>query len=156
MWKIVRRWHHQLAHLHIHKDWSRNVFRKYAKFQNVITSLFFNQFSSGFHCFVQGNFTLSSEIKLNLFWTSPLKPYLKSIVWMCSVQQTVWIKWMYVLLYEHNSAYVPLVTFPNYLKDLKFDISGLLNGSKMKMSHMFKMSTFDEWNHCDSVPIFFI
>ena len=28
IWKIVRGWHHQLAHLNIHKDWSRNVFRK--------------------------------------------------------------------------------------------------------------------------------
>ena len=52
-WKIVRRWHHQLAHLHIHSDWSRTVSWKFAKFQNFITSLFFNQFSSGFHCFVQ-------------------------------------------------------------------------------------------------------
>ena len=28
IWKIVRGWHHQLAHLNIHKDWSRSVFRK--------------------------------------------------------------------------------------------------------------------------------
>ena len=52
-WKIVRRWHHQLAHLHIHSDWSRTVSWKFAKLKNFITSLFFNQFSSGFHCFVQ-------------------------------------------------------------------------------------------------------
>ena len=38
--QIVRRWHHQLSHLNIHKDWSRNVFRKNVKFQNVTTSLF--------------------------------------------------------------------------------------------------------------------
>ena len=51
-WKIVRQWH-QLTHLYIHIDWSRNVSWKFAKLQSVITSLFFNQFSSGFHCFVQ-------------------------------------------------------------------------------------------------------
>ena len=72
IWQVVRRWHHQLTHLHIHIDWSRNVLWKLAKFQSVITSLFVNQFSSGFHCFVQILFTLSSEIKLNLFWSSPL------------------------------------------------------------------------------------
>ena len=37
---------HQLPHLNIHNDWSRNVFRKKMKFQNVITSLFLIQFSS--------------------------------------------------------------------------------------------------------------
>ena len=71
-WKIVRRWHHQLTHLHIHIDWSRNVSWKFAKLQNFITSLFFNRFSSGFHRFVPIFFTLSSEIKLNLFWISSL------------------------------------------------------------------------------------
>ena len=45
IWKIVRGWHHQLAHLNIHKDWSRNVFRKNLKCQNVISSLFLIQFS---------------------------------------------------------------------------------------------------------------
>ena len=48
-WKIVRRWHHQLAHLHIHTDWSRSFSWKFAKLQSVITSLFFIRFSSGFH-----------------------------------------------------------------------------------------------------------
>ena len=75
IWQVVRQWHHQLAHLHIHIDWSRNVLWKLVKFQSVITSLFFNQISSGFHCFVQKFVTLSSEIKLNLFRSSPLKHY---------------------------------------------------------------------------------
>ena len=48
-WKIVRWWHHQLTHLHIPTDWSRSVSWKFAKLQSVITSLFFNRFSSGFH-----------------------------------------------------------------------------------------------------------
>ena len=45
-------WRHQLTHLHIHIDWSRNVLWKFAKLQSVITSLFFNRFSSSLHCFV--------------------------------------------------------------------------------------------------------
>ena len=45
IWQIVRRWHHQLSHLNIHKEWSRNVFRKNVKFQNVTTSLFLIRFS---------------------------------------------------------------------------------------------------------------
>ena len=49
IWQIVRRWHHQLTHLNIHKDWSRNVFRKNVKFQNVTTSLFLIRFSSFLH-----------------------------------------------------------------------------------------------------------
>ena len=72
IWQVVRWWHHQLAHLHIHIDWSRNVSWKFAKLQNVITSLFFNRFSLGFHCFCSENFTLSSEIKLEQLRTSPL------------------------------------------------------------------------------------
>ena len=51
-WEIVRRWHHQLAHLHIHTNWSRNVSWKFVKLQSVITFLFFNWFSSGFHYFI--------------------------------------------------------------------------------------------------------
>ena len=35
-----------LTHLNIHKDWSRNVFRKNVKFQNVTTSFFLIRFSS--------------------------------------------------------------------------------------------------------------
>ena len=51
-WEIVRRWHHQLAHLHIHTNWSRTVSWKFARLQSFITFLFFNRFSSGFHCFI--------------------------------------------------------------------------------------------------------
>ena len=69
IWQVVRWWHHQLTHLHIHIDWSRNVLWK---IQSVITSLFFNRFSSGFHCYVWTIFTLSSKIKLNLLWNSSL------------------------------------------------------------------------------------
>ena len=67
----MRRWHHQLAHLHIHSDWSRTVSWNFAKFQNL--SLFFNQFSSGFHCFVQKILLFLLNIKLNLFRITSLK-----------------------------------------------------------------------------------
>ena len=40
---------HQLAHLNIHKDWSRNVSWKNVTFQNVITPLFLIRFSSFLH-----------------------------------------------------------------------------------------------------------
>ena len=55
-WKIVRRWDHQLTHVHIHIDCSRNVSKKITEFQNFISSLFFNTiyikfslFYSNFH-----------------------------------------------------------------------------------------------------------
>ena len=65
----MRWWHHQLTHLHIHIDWSRNVLWKFAKLQSVITSLFF---IIRFSLLYLKIFTLSSEIKLNLLWSSPL------------------------------------------------------------------------------------
>ena len=73
IWKIVRAWHHQLAHLNIHKDWSRNVSWKNVKFQNVITPLFLIRFSSFLHQSVGEIFILSFEFMVILDWTSPLK-----------------------------------------------------------------------------------
>ena len=66
----MRRWHHQLTHLHIHIDWSRNVSWKFAKPKSVITYV-----STDFHqvCTVFFEIFYSSEIKLNLFRVSPLK-----------------------------------------------------------------------------------
>ena len=61
---------HSFAYIHI--DWSRNVLWKFVKLQSVITSLYFNRLSSGFHCYVWKNFTLSSKLKLNLLWSSSL------------------------------------------------------------------------------------
>ena len=69
-WKIVRRWHHQLAHLHIHSDWSRTVSWKFAKFHNF---LIFQPIFIRFSLFCSENFTLSSKIKLNLFRITSLK-----------------------------------------------------------------------------------
>ena len=65
IWKIVRRWHHQLTHLHIHIDCSRNVSLNFTKIQNFISSLFLIQFTSNFHC--------SVWIFYSFYWSSPLK-----------------------------------------------------------------------------------
>ena len=51
IWQVVRLWHHQLTHLYIYIDISRNVSWKFVKLH--ITSLFFNRFSSSYHCFVK-------------------------------------------------------------------------------------------------------
>ena len=72
IWQVVRWWHHQLTHFHIHIDWSRNVLWKFAKLQSVITSLFFNQFSSGFHCYVWNFLLFLLKFKLYLFRIYPL------------------------------------------------------------------------------------
>ena len=50
----------------------KKCFLKICKTSNFITSLFFNRFSSGFHCSVQKILLSFSEIKLNQLWTSPL------------------------------------------------------------------------------------
>ena len=73
IWQVVRWWHHQITHLHIHIDWSRNVLWKFAKLQSVITSLFFNRFASSFHCYVWKNLLFLVKFKLNLFRIPPLK-----------------------------------------------------------------------------------
>ena len=78
----MRAWHHQLAHLNIHKDWSRNVSWKNVKFQNVITPLFLIRFSSFLHqsvgkflffLWIYGNSGLDFPFKLHVmlqfrFW----------------------------------------------------------------------------------------
>ena len=74
IWKIVRAWHHQLAHLNIHKDWSRNVFRKNVKFQNGLNFLISYPIFIIFAPICREIFTLSFEIMVILDWTSPLKP----------------------------------------------------------------------------------
>ena len=69
----VRLWHHQLNNFQIHIDVPRNVLWKFAKLQSVITSVFFNRFSSNFQfCLKMCRPTLSSEIKLNVLQISPL------------------------------------------------------------------------------------
>ena len=71
MWQVVKLRHHQLTHLHIHIDVSRNVSWKFAKLPRVITLFIFQPIFIRFSQFCSIFFTLSSEIKLNLFRISP-------------------------------------------------------------------------------------
>ena len=79
VWKIVRGWHHQLAHLNIHKDWSRNVFRKNVKFQNVIYFLISHPIFIIFSLFCRKKCTLSFKIDSILEWISPFN-WMKFII----------------------------------------------------------------------------
>ena len=73
IWQVVRWWHHQLTHLHIHIDWSRNVLWKFAKLQSDIHNfLIFQPIFIRFSLLCLEIFTLSSEIKINLLWSSSL------------------------------------------------------------------------------------
>ena len=82
IWQVVRWWHHQLTHLHIHIDWSRNVLWKFAKLQKYHNFLIFQLISSGFHCYVWKFLLFFLKFKLNLFRISPListAPFLYNI-----------------------------------------------------------------------------
>ena len=62
-WKIVRRWDHQLTHLHIHVDCSRNVSlkkEKKKKKKNIFP--IFIQFTSNFHNSIEYEFCISYEM----------------------------------------------------------------------------------------------
>ena len=92
IWQVVRWWHHQLTHLHINIDWSRNVLWKFAKLQSVITSLFFNRFSSGFHCYVWKILLFFLKFKLNLFRISPLmlgQHFCNTLHWIWRKQESM-------------------------------------------------------------------
>ena len=71
-WKHVRRWHHHLTHLHIHIDWSRNVSWKICETLKCHNLLIFQPIFIRFSLLCLKFFTLSSEIKLNLLWSSSL------------------------------------------------------------------------------------
>ena len=58
-WKIVRRWHHHLTHLHIHIDCSRNVL-KITKILNFISSLFLSN--------LHQIFTVLFEMFYSFYW----------------------------------------------------------------------------------------
>ena len=72
IWQVVRRWHHQLTHLHI-IDWSRNVLWKFAKTWKCHNFLIFQPIFIRFSLFCLKFFTLYSEINSNLFQITPLK-----------------------------------------------------------------------------------
>ena len=77
IWQVVRWWHHQLTHLHIHIDWSRNVLWKFAKTSKCHNFLIFQPIFIRISLLCLNIFTLSSVIKLNLLWSSPLKKFWK-------------------------------------------------------------------------------
>ena len=110
----MRRWHHQLTHLHIHIDWSRNVSWKFAKLQKYHNFLIFQSIFIRFSLFCSQIFTLSSEIKLILFWISSLI----NETWQ-SWSNSLRLTWF---LFQMQSFLTPLTNFslslhsePNFL-----------------------------------------
>ena len=73
IWQVVRRWHHQLTHLHIHTGLVKKCFLKNCETSKFHNFLIFQPIFIRFSLFCSENFTLSSEIKLDQLWTSPLK-----------------------------------------------------------------------------------
>ena len=73
-WTIVRWWHNQLTHfhIHIHIECSRNVSLKITKIKNFISSLFFIRFTSNFRCSIRNVLLFNYWINLNLDSISPL------------------------------------------------------------------------------------
>ena len=72
MQKKVRRWRHQLTHLHIHIHCSRNVSFKFTTIQNFISSLFSIQFTSNFYTFYKFSLNLDNDLtNAVLFWFLP-------------------------------------------------------------------------------------
>ena len=72
---------------------------------SVIMSLFFNRFSSCFSLFCSKVFTLSSEIKLNLLWITPLSLCVVASIVPCKSKfWDIWkhsliFKWLLILFY---------------------------------------------------------
>ena len=72
IWQVVRWWHHQLNHLHIHIDLVKKCFMKICETSKCHNILIFKPIFIRFSLFCSQNFTLSSEIKLDQLRTSPL------------------------------------------------------------------------------------
>ena len=105
-WKIVRRWHHQLVHLHIHTDWSRSVSWKFAKLQSVITSLFLNRFSSGFHYLIHKFLLFLLKLSLNLFRISPLITLIKNLWFVLKLlKQHNYVGWQTSKFFKNQTHY---------------------------------------------------
>ena len=79
---IVGRWDHQLTHLHIHIDYSRNISLKITKIQNFISSLCFIRFRSKCSLFYSKCFTLS----IALFKPGPDFPLSTKYIQMIQVR----------------------------------------------------------------------
>ena len=79
IWQIVRVWHHHLTQLNIHKDWSRSVFRKYGKFQNVLCNFLISY--PNFIIFVSFCREFFSSFFLNYCNFGPDFPFKKEKKW---------------------------------------------------------------------------
>ena len=72
IWKIVRAWHHQLAHLNIHKELVKKCFLKKCEISKCHNSLISYPIFIIFAPIYREIFILSFEFKVILDWTSPL------------------------------------------------------------------------------------
>ena len=129
----MRGWHHQLAHLNIHKDWSRSVFGKNMKFQNVITSLFLIRFSSFLHCSVGKIFLfLLTFIK---FWTGfPLQEYAVEV--MSSLPARTW----HAYLQNHDASANTLLEAVRHFRPVVMDA-----GSRGTTAHAHQCCIFQSY-----------
>ena len=74
IWQVVRWWHHQLTHLHIYSyRLVKKCFVKICETSKCHNFLIFQPIFIRFSLLCLEIFTLSSEIKLNLLWSSSLK-----------------------------------------------------------------------------------
>ena len=79
IWKIVRAWH-QLAHLNIHKDWSRNVSWKKCEISKCHNFLISYPIFIIFALFCREYFSLSFKFFKILVWISSLNECLQHYI----------------------------------------------------------------------------
>ena len=72
IWQIVRWWHHQLTHFAYSYRLVKKCFVKICETSKCHNFLIFQPIFIRFSLLCLKIFTLSSEIKLNLLWSSPL------------------------------------------------------------------------------------
>ena len=166
-WEIVRWWHHQLAHLHIHTNWSRNVSWKFAKLQSVITFLFFNQFSSGFHCFIHKFLLFLMKLSLNLFRISPLnsKMLYMPIQMMCvavSLKHVIARAYFYTFAVCVNggkwTVWHELSRSYRFLPDVTKNYSLISHAcwyAMFRMRYAYKANDYTNWIWFDFISAFF-
>ena len=83
----MRWWHHQLTHLHIHIDWSRNVLWKFAKTSKCHNFLIFQPIFIRFSLLCFKNFySFFLKFKLNLFRISPLN-FIPIVINLCTLRK---------------------------------------------------------------------
>ena len=72
----MKEWHYHLTHMNIHKDWLRNVYRKYGIFPNFIPSLVLIEF----HDFVPWIFfsRMISPLNIKRVYIVQFSPFRKS------------------------------------------------------------------------------